>query len=200
MIEFTATPCCSWHPGPDATPLIIWRRQRMWKIVYIVPCTASRSPPPPWIHVFSKSSANSSLCTQCAAVASVDAYCPSVFHCHLCRARTKHCKKDRLLWEIVVPPTQVKMSTTEIDTEIIVFDRGGGQMSPPIWPPDGIGGAPSQSETFTLKTILVVTSVFLSQELMGLPPSFVCLVKFHLKVLWASIAVNSFSVFHFYFE
>jgi hypothetical protein len=44
------------------------------------------------------------------------------------------------------------------------------------------GGALSSSETFTLKTSLVVTSVFLSQELMGLPPSFVCLVEFHLKL------------------
>jgi hypothetical protein len=38
---------------------------------------------------------------------------------------------------MVVPPHQVKLSTTEIDSEIIVFD-GGGQMSPPIQPPDGI--------------------------------------------------------------
>jgi len=61
-------------------------------------------------------------------------------------------------------------------------------------------GAPSQSETFTLKTSLVVTLVFLSQEMMGLPPSFGCLVEFHLKVLWAYIAVNSFSVVHFFFS
>ncbi len=97
----------------------------------------SLSKPPPWVHVFSKSIANSSLCTQCAALASVDAYCPSVFNCRLCRARNKRRKQDRLLREIVVPPTQVKMSTTEIDSEIIVFD-GGGHMSPPIRPPDGI--------------------------------------------------------------
>ena len=101
-----------------------------------VPCPmySLLKPPPPWVHVFSESSANSSLRTQCAAVASVDAYCPTIFHCRCCRARNKHCKQDRLLQEIVVPPTQVKMFTTEIDSEIIVFD-GGGQMSPPggIW-------------------------------------------------------------------
>jgi hypothetical protein len=43
------------------------------------------------------------------------------------------------------------------------------------------GGAPSLFETFTLKTRLGVTSVFLSQELMGLPHSFICLMVFHLK-------------------
>ena len=111
----------------------------MWKIVYLVPCLASWTPPPPpWVHVFSKSSANSSLCTQCAAVASVDAYCLSVFYCRLCHVRNKHHKQDWLLRKIVVPPTQVKMSNTEIDSEIIVFDGGGGHMSPPIRPPDGI--------------------------------------------------------------
>ena len=69
------------------------------------------------------------------------------------------------------------MSTTEIDTEIIVFD-GGGKMSPPIRPPDG---AQSLTKTFTLMTSLVVTLVFLSQESKGLHPSFVCLVAFHSK-------------------
>ncbi len=82
-------------------------------------------PPPPWVHVFSKSSANSSLRTQCAAVASVDAFCPSVFHRHLHRVRNKCCKQDCLLRDIVIPSNQVKMSTTEVDSEIIVFDGGG---------------------------------------------------------------------------
>ncbi len=95
-------------------------------------------PPSLWDHVFSKSSANSSLCTQCAAVASVDAFCPCVFHRCLCRARIKRRKQDCLLREIVIPSNQVKMSTTEIDSEIIVFDEGGGYMSPPKLPPDGI--------------------------------------------------------------
>jgi hypothetical protein len=39
--EFTATPCQAWHLGPDATLLIILRRRRMQKIVYLVPCTSS---------------------------------------------------------------------------------------------------------------------------------------------------------------
>ena len=42
-------------------------------------------------------------------------------------------------------------------------------------------GVPSQYETYTLKTSCVVILVFNSQELMGLPPSFTCLVKFHSK-------------------
>jgi hypothetical protein len=137
-------------------------------------------PPPPWAHVFSKSSTNSSLRTQCATVASVDAFCPSVFHRCLCRARHKRRKQDCLLREIVIPSNQVKMFTTEIDSEIIVFDEGGichlqynHQME--------FGGAPSLFKTFTLKTRLGVTSVFLSPELMGLPHTFVCLVVFHLK-------------------
>ncbi len=64
-----------------------------------VPCLmySLLKPTSPWVHVFSKSSANSSLCTQCAAVASVDAYCSTVFHCHLRRARNKRCKQDRFL-------------------------------------------------------------------------------------------------------
>ena len=88
------------------------------------------------VHVISKSCANSSRHTQCAAVANLDAR-PYVFHRRLRRAQNKRNKQDRLLRDMVVPPHQVKLSTTEIDSEIIVFD-GGGQMSPPIHPPDGI--------------------------------------------------------------
>ncbi len=93
--------------------------------------------PPPWVHVFSKSCANSSLCTQCAAVASVEVLSPTVFHLRLCRARKKQWKQDRMLREIIVPSTQVKFSPTQIDSEIIVFD-GGDDTTPPIQPPDGI--------------------------------------------------------------
>ncbi len=93
--------------------------------------------PPPWVHVFSKSCANSSLRTQCASVASADAHCATVFHRRLRRAQKKRRKQDHLLREMVVPPHQNKLSTTEIDSDIIVFD-GGGPMSPPIQPPDGI--------------------------------------------------------------
>ena len=44
VIVFTATPCHVWHPGPDATLLIIWRRWRTWTVVYLVFLQASWSP------------------------------------------------------------------------------------------------------------------------------------------------------------
>jgi hypothetical protein len=93
-------------------------------------------PPPPWVHVFSKSHANSSLRTQCAAVATGEVLSPTVFYRRLCRARKKQRKQDQLLREIIVPSTQVKISTTQIHSDIIVFD-GGGDSTPPIQPPDG---------------------------------------------------------------
>ncbi len=105
--------------------------------MYLVLCTASQNSLPPTGPCLLQVQCNLLLCTQCAAVASVDAYCPTVFHCRLRRGRNKGHKQDQLLQEIVVPPNQVKMSTTENDSEIIVFD-GGGKMSPPIRPADGI--------------------------------------------------------------
>ena len=47
------------------------------------------APPPPWVHVFSKSCANSSLRTQCAAAASLQVMSPTVFHRRIRRARKK---------------------------------------------------------------------------------------------------------------
>ena len=105
--------------------------------MYLVLCTASQNSLPPTGPCLLQVQCNLLLCTQCAAVASVDAYCPTVFHHHLCCARNKRRKQDWLLQEIVVPPNQVKTSTTEIDSEIIDFD-GGGKMSPPIRLPNGI--------------------------------------------------------------
>ena len=95
------------------------------------------NPPPPWVHVFSKSCANSSLRTQCAAAASANAHCPTVFHRRNRRARKKRRKQDLSLREMVVPPNQVKFSLAEIDSKIIVVD-GGCEMSAPIQPPHGI--------------------------------------------------------------
>jgi hypothetical protein len=95
------------------------------------------APPPPWVHVFSKSCANSSLRTQCAAAASLQVMSPTVFHRRIRRARKKQRKQDRMLHEIRVPPTQVLLSPNQIDSDIIVFD-GGDDSTPPIRPPDGI--------------------------------------------------------------
>ncbi len=49
----------------------------------------------------------------------------------------KQCKIADLLREVVVPLHQFKLSTDEIDSEIVVFD-GGDNTSPPIKPPDGL--------------------------------------------------------------
>ena len=97
----------------------------MWSQVYLVLCTATPSLPPPWVHVFFESCANSSLRTQCAAVASADAHCATVFHRCLCRVRKKRRKQDQHLREMIVPPNQVKMSNAEIDSKILVVDGGG---------------------------------------------------------------------------
>jgi len=43
VIVFTATPCHVWHPGPDATLLIVWRRWRTWTVMYLVFLQASWS-------------------------------------------------------------------------------------------------------------------------------------------------------------
>ncbi len=44
VIVFTAASCHVWHPGPDATLLIIWRTWRMWKVVDLVFFQVSWSP------------------------------------------------------------------------------------------------------------------------------------------------------------
>jgi hypothetical protein len=91
--------------------------------------------------VFSKSCANSSLRTQCAAAASANAHCPTVFHRRNRRARKKRRKQDLSLREMVVPLNQFKFSIAEIDSKVIVVD-GGCEMSPPIRPPHGIRWCP----------------------------------------------------------
>ena len=100
---------------------------------------ASAAPPPngPWVHIFSKSCANSSLHTQCAAVAAVDVKSPTDYHRHLCWARKKCGKIEQLLQEIAVPLTQVKLSNNDIDP-IIIVSNGGNEGTPPIRPPEGI--------------------------------------------------------------
>jgi hypothetical protein len=45
-------------------------------------------------------------------------------------------KQERVLREVVVPMTQLKITTSEIDNEVIVFD-GGNNNTPPLCPPNG---------------------------------------------------------------
>jgi hypothetical protein len=73
------------------------------------------SSPPSWVHIFSKTTANSSLRTQCAAAAAADVPPPIVFHCCLCQARKKLKKQERVLREVVVPMTQLKITTSKIN-------------------------------------------------------------------------------------
>jgi hypothetical protein len=53
---------------------------------------------------------------------------------------------------MVVPPNQVKMSITEIDSKIIVVDGGGVKCHLQYDHHMEFGGVPSQFETFTFKT------------------------------------------------
>jgi hypothetical protein len=46
-------------------------------------------------------------------------------------------KQEHVLREVVVPMTQLKITTSKIDNEVIVFD-GGNNNTPPIHPPNGI--------------------------------------------------------------
>ncbi len=102
------------------------------------PLTLYRSSSPPsWVHIFSKTRANSSLCTQCAATAAADVLSPIVFHCCLCQARKKLKKQERVLREVAVSMTQLKITTSKINNEVIVFD-GGNSNTPPMRSPNGI--------------------------------------------------------------
>jgi hypothetical protein len=62
---------------------------------------------------------------------------PIVFHCCLCRARKKLKRQECVLREVVVHMTQLKITTSKINKEVIVFDRGNNN-TPPICPPNGI--------------------------------------------------------------
>ena len=83
-----------------------------------------------WFHVYSKRNANSSLCTQCAAIAHLPVR-------QFCRAKNKFQKQQCLLREVVPSSDQVTFSSADIDQEIIVFD-GGNSGCPMITPPKKI--------------------------------------------------------------
>ncbi len=76
--------------------------------------------------------------TQCASIAHSDGFISNIVrHCHNLHARKKIKKQQQILWEVVVPISQVKLSMNNIDKDIIVFD-GGYINTPPIRPPDGM--------------------------------------------------------------
>jgi hypothetical protein len=99
--------------------------------------TSPKFSPPPWIHVFLKSCSTSSLCTQCAAAALWVVSSPRVLHRRSRRAKKKQQKLRKILKDIVLPYHHFKLSTNQIDQDIIVFD-GGDPSTPPIRPPDDI--------------------------------------------------------------
>jgi hypothetical protein len=67
----------------------------------VVPTRQSSAPS--WVHVFSKSSSPSSLRTQIAAAAHLDATSPKVFHRRFRRAKRKRKKTKGLLEEVFLP-------------------------------------------------------------------------------------------------
>jgi len=101
----------------------------------VVPTRQSSAPS--WVHVFSKSSSPSSLRTQIAAAAHLDATSPKVFHRRFRRAKRKRKKTKGLLEEVFLPANLFTLSSELIDREIIVFD-GGNPHTPPIKPPYGV--------------------------------------------------------------
>jgi hypothetical protein len=81
---------------------------------------------------------NSSLRTQCVAVIHTKGDVSTIVrHCRNCQALKKFNKQQCLLREVVVPPDQLKLSSKEIDDNIIMFDRGKSHC-PPIRPPKEI--------------------------------------------------------------
>ena len=80
--------------------------------------------PPPLGSVLLKSSANSSLPTQCAAVASVDVYCPTVFHCLLCRASSSTVNRIGSFKKLLSPPLRSKCSLQKLNMRLL-FLMGG---------------------------------------------------------------------------
>ena len=100
--------------------------------------------------------ANSSLRTQCAAAAAADVLSPIIFHRHLRQARKKLKKQEHVLREVVVPMIQLKITTSKINNEVIVFD---GVTTIPLLYAHlmGFNGIPLVSENFALKTRQGVT-------------------------------------------
>ena len=81
-------------------------------------------PNPPWVNVFSKSSANSSVHTQFAAAAEVQPMIPRVIHRRMRRSKKKRMKQEAMLRDMTVPTTQCKFSCAEINNDILVIDGG----------------------------------------------------------------------------
>ena len=72
----------------------------------------------------SKSTASSSLRTQCAAEAYHDVISTKVLHRRSRRAKKKERKLKSILHKMTVPPETFKLSHQQIESEVIVIDGG----------------------------------------------------------------------------
>jgi hypothetical protein len=93
----------------------------------------SVSNPHSWVHVFSRSTASTSLHTQCTTEAYRNVKSTKVLHRRSCCAKKKERKLTSILHEMAVPPETFKLSHQQIDSEVIVFD-GGNSTIPHVLP------------------------------------------------------------------
>ncbi len=96
--------------------------------------------PPPWVHVFSKSTHPSSLRTQAASIAHMEQTVHKKARHHRNRRSMKKLLKHKhLLTEVIVPECiqQNILTKSQINNEIVVVD-GGDDGNPPIVSPDGV--------------------------------------------------------------
>ncbi len=152
----------------------------MRKIVYLVPCIASQSPPPPRSMcspspVWTPLSAHSVLLLPLLML-----FIPLYFIVIFVVQEKSTVNRIVSLEKLSSPPIRSKCPPQKLTLRLL-FLMGGGVCHLQYYHQMEFGGAPSLFETFKLKIRLGVTSDFLSQELMGLPHSFICLVVFHLK-------------------
>ena len=96
--------------------------------------------PPPWVHVFAKSTQPSSIRTQAASIAYIEQPVhKKARHRRSRRSKKKLRKQLKLLTKVIVPTTikQNLLSESDIENKVVVVD-GGDDGNPPIRPPDGV--------------------------------------------------------------
>ena len=83
----------------------------------LVLCSAST--PHSWVHVFSRSTTSTSLCTQCAAEAYRQVQSTKVLHRRSRRAKKKEHKLTSILRSFSVSPQTLKLTHQQINSEVI---------------------------------------------------------------------------------
>ncbi len=100
-------------------------------------CVERSLHPPPWVHVFAKSTQPASIRTQAASIAYIEQPVhKKARHCRSRRSKKKLRKQLKLLTKVIVPTTikQNLLSESDIENKVVVVD-GGDDGSPPIRPP-----------------------------------------------------------------